>query len=126
MGTEQAAREVLGMKQFERMVIPAIGIVAVLVGVGAWRAGLFETRAPATDPAMAFIGATPTDEVRLRDVLVLSGFVERQERHVAIINDNVVEQGEEMQIVAGEHSYKLRVETITLDRVVLRVLEGPP
>lgn len=114
------------MKRFERLVIPSIGIVAVLVGVGAWRAGLFETKAPATNPAMAFIGATPTDEIRLRDVLLLSGFMERQEHHVAIINNSVVEQGEEMEIAAGEHAYTLRVETITLDRVVLRVLEGPP
>lgn len=100
--------------------------VAAIGGGTAWKAGYFSPRAevvPAIGEALAIEGVNERLEVRLRDQIQLTGFLQRgKDYYVAIVNSQVVELGDVVVIDTGSERHELRVESISEDRVVLRKL----
>ena len=108
------------------LLMPAIGVFAVVTGLLAWRAGYFSFKpefiAPSDDAVVIQGIDQPTTE-RVAEKLVLTGFIKQGSRFVAIIDDQVVEVGEVLLVSDGPTQYRLLVNAISSVRVVLSLVE---
>lgn len=106
-------------------VVPLVAGVVLLVGLFAWRVGVRFPEPGGEEAAHGPVlieGVTFSVEGRIRDQLMLQGFLQRGRDYIAIINDQLVEDDDTLSVKLGSRTYDLRVKTIEEGRIVLALL----
>jgi hypothetical protein len=107
-----------------RFVLQLVVLFAIITGVLAWNANFFSFEPEIIEPgenALEIQGVDIEVEEQLRLELVLSGFIKKGDKFVAIINDQIVETDEIVVITLQKTEYSLVVKSVSAEQIVFYV-----
>lgn len=81
-----------------------------------------ETETVDTQP-VDFAGLSPEDQLAIKKRMTVGGILQQNQTMIAIINNQLIREGETLELEDGVRTYKFRVKKLTMDRIRLETVE---